>query len=219
MSHTITIAPAPLTVTAPTFYTHDGYTFYSWPVTASGWVGTDGSGSLAGSQSCSGPWTSGSYTYLGVPETISGTPGSYPTTCTGFAARNYQVTEVPGTVTILPNGTPEPPTSVVAKGGVDEASVSWTAPSDAVDTYTVTSTPGAKTCTATSVAGCTVTGLTPGTQYTFTVTSTTTSVTGPASNPSNTVLVTATAPGTNVGAYSLLSEGKLEIYCHTQPAG
>ena len=47
--------------------------------------------------------------------------------------------------------------------------------------YSVTSSPGNKTCTTTGVTSCTVTGLTNGTTYTFTVTATNAIGTGPAS--------------------------------------
>lgn len=57
----------------------------------------------------------------------------------------------------------------VVSGSLD---VSWTAPSTGtVTSYTATSTPGSRTCTS-STTSCTVTGLTNGTAYTFTVTAT-----------------------------------------------
>ena len=75
-------------------------------------------------------------------------------------------TEVP--ITTVPGA----PTDVSATAGNAEATVSWTAPSDnggsTITGYTVTSAPGGQTCT-TSETSCTVTGLTNGTAYTFTV--------------------------------------------------
>jgi len=65
------------------------------------------------------------------------------------------------------------PKNVVAtRNGSGSMSVSWTAPSTGtVDTYTVTSTPGSKTCIiAAPETTCSVTGLTNGTAYTFVVT-------------------------------------------------
>jgi hypothetical protein len=65
---------------------------------------------------------------------------------------------------------PAAPTSVSAMGGNQSATVSWTASEDATS-YVVTSNPGSFTCTTSSTT-CSVTGLTNGTAYTFTVTAT-----------------------------------------------
>ena len=89
-----------------------------------------------------------------------------------------------GSVTATPATAPGAPTNVTATVGPPvasgDAAVSWTAPASnggaTITTYTVTSSPGSKTCTSTSTAPatpattCTVTGLTNGTNYTFTVT-------------------------------------------------
>ena len=69
---------------------------------------------------------------------------------------------------------PGSPTKVTAVTGDGEVVVSWDAPVEdggsTVTGYTVSSTPGAKTCTTTGSLTCTVNGLTNGTSYTFTVT-------------------------------------------------
>ena len=68
-------------------------------------------------------------------------------------------------------GEPDPPTAVTATAGDTQASVSWTAGADngnAITNYTVTSSPDGKTCTNPSTS-CTVSSLTNGTAYTFTV--------------------------------------------------
>lgn len=71
---------------------------------------------------------------------------------------------------------PGAPTSVTATAGNLQAVVTWAAPANnggsAITLYTVTSAPEAKTCTSTGALTCTVTGLTAGTTYTFTVTAT-----------------------------------------------
>lgn len=85
------------------------------------------------------------------------------------------------------------PTSVTAVAGDGEVTVSWVAPSinsrERIEGYTVTSSEGDITeATGTHV---TVTGLTNGTTYTFTVTATNSHGTSPASEPSNEVIPTA----------------------------
>ena len=103
-----------------------------------------------------------------------------------------------------PDGTaPGAPTAVTAtprRRGV----VTWTAPNNGgstISSYTVTPYVGGVAQTPTTVTGnppapsATVTGLTNGTTYTFTVTATNAVGTGPASAPSNVVTPTAgTAP-------------------------
>ena len=73
------------------------------------------------------------------------------------------------------NAAPGAPTAVTATAGDAQAGVTWTAPASnggsAITGYTVTSSPGSKTCT-TATLGCTVTGLTNGSTYTFTVSAT-----------------------------------------------
>jgi hypothetical protein len=71
---------------------------------------------------------------------------------------------------------PGAPTTVLASTGADSSSViSWSAPSSdggsAITRYTATSS-GGQSCTTTNSTTCTITGLTNGTAYTFTVTAT-----------------------------------------------
>ncbi len=85
---------------------------------------------------------------------------------------------------------PGAPTAVTAMAGNTEVSVSFTAPASnggsAITSYTVTSNPGGLTGTG-AASPITVSGLTNGTAYTFTVTATNSAGTGTASAASNSV--------------------------------
>jgi hypothetical protein len=86
---------------------------------------------------------------------------------------------------------PGAPTAVTAAAGDGSATVSFSAPADIGDSpitgYTVTSSPGGLTASGAS-SPITVTGLTNGTAYTFTVVATNGAGNGPASAPSNSVV-------------------------------
>ncbi len=99
-----------------------------------------------------------------------------------------------------PATVPGAPTGVTGQPGNTSASVSWTAPADnggrPVTGYTVTASPGGRTCTTTGATSCSVTGLGNGAPYTFTVTATNAVGTGAASAAS--APVTPTAPAITV---------------------
>ncbi|MEZ5207553.1 MAG: fibronectin type III domain-containing protein [Acidimicrobiales bacterium] len=96
-----------------------------------------------------------------------------------------------------PFSPPGAPTAVSAVAGNTQATVSWTAPGNPgggpILDYTVTSSPGSKTCTATATS-CTVTGLVNGTSYTFTVKARNAGGQGPASAASNAVVPSGPPP-------------------------
>ena len=80
---------------------------------------------------------------------------------------------------------PGAPTLTAATAGNASVALAWTAPASnggsAITSYTVTASPGGATCT-TSGLSCTVSGLTNGITYSFTVTATNAVGTGPPSN-------------------------------------
>ena len=101
---------------------------------------------------------------------------------------------------VTPSTVPGAPTAVVAVAGNASAAVSWTAPSSnggsAITGYTVTSSPGGLTSTVgAGSTSTTVSGLTNGTAYTFTVTATNSVGTSPAGT-SKSVTPAAPAPPT-----------------------
>ncbi|MCX6388402.1 MAG: fibronectin type III domain-containing protein, partial [Solirubrobacterales bacterium] len=101
---------------------------------------------------------------------------------------------------VVPVTAPGAPTDVSAVAGNVSAAVSWTAPASdggsSITAYKVTSSPGGKTCETNGAArSCSVSGLTNGTPYTFTVVATNGVGAGSASTASS-----AVTPATNPGA-------------------
>jgi hypothetical protein len=147
----------------------------------------------AGSVTC--PGTGTSCTVSGL---TNGT--AYTFTVTATNGKGSGAASDPATVATVPGK----PTAVTATAGVAAATVSWTAAADggsAITGYLVTSAPDGKTCSTSGALSCTVSGLTNGTAYTFTVTATNGIGTGPASDPSNSVTPepAPTVPGKPTG--------------------
>jgi hypothetical protein len=140
--------------------------------------------------------------------TVSGLTNGTAYTFT-VVATNVAGNSSPSTASnsVTPTSVPRTPTNTIATAGNGSASVSWTAPSSdggsTITSYTVTSSPGGQSVTTAdgNVRSATVSGLTNGTAYTFTVIATNAYGPSLASNPSAPV-TPKTVPGapTRVGA-------------------
>jgi streptogramin lyase len=139
-----------------------------------------------GGASCT--WTSGPLSCV-VPGLTNGS--AYTVTVTATNSAGTGPASAPS-APVTPAGPPGAPTGVTAVPANAQVAVSWAAPASnngaAITTYTVTSSPGGKTCTwASGPLTCTVTGLTNGQAYTFSVTASNSAGTGPASVASSVV--------------------------------
>jgi len=138
-----------------------------------------------------------------------------------FGADNGQVGVEIWTFTSPPGA----PTAVTAVASTNSATVSWVAPSSTtvITSYTVTSNPGAFTCT-TATLSCSVSGLLSNQDYTFTVTATSALGTGAASLPSPRVrtlspqlgsLLNSLTPVTDIVSDSTLGAGSSVTVLYT----
>ena len=132
------------------------------------------------------------------------TPGTFvPTNVTATSRPRVIWTSRPGSaVKALSSHETDPrppgkPTDVTATAGDAQATVTWRPPTDpgtsAVTGYTVTATPGGRTCQTAGALTCTVLGLTNGTRYVFDVTASNAVGAGLASAPSSAVVPGAAA--------------------------
>lgn len=122
----------------------------------------DSTGILSGT-----PTTAGTYTF-----TISATNAA-GTTTTSSRTITVAANPTPPTPPAPPSPVPpSAPTNVAATAGNAQATIAWSAPVDPgsypVTSYRVTAAPGGASC-LTATTSCTITGLTNGTTYTFTV--------------------------------------------------
>ena len=119
----------------------------------------DDSGLLSGT-----PSASGTYTF-----TVSATNGNGTTSTSAITITIGAIPTPPVPPTPAPPGTP---TSVVASAGNAQASITWSPPASSgsfpVTSYRVTASPGGQSCLTVSTS-CTISGLTNGTTYTFSV--------------------------------------------------
>ncbi|WP_285552683.1 fibronectin type III domain-containing protein [Actinoplanes regularis] len=112
----------------------------------------------------------------------------------------------------VPLNAPAAPTAVRASAGNGTATVTWEAPIDLAEapaSYTAVASPGGRSCT-TNETRCTVSGLTNGTPYTFTVQATDAAgVTGPVSDASD--LVTPRQPVVKVNVKTDSAKNKITV--------
>ena len=144
---------------------------------------------------------------------VNGTPHTFTVTATNsVGTSDASVPSEP----VTPAGAPSRPAAPTAVRGDGQATVSWAAAADngaAVTGYTVSASPGSKSCTTTSALSCVVDGLSNGTGYTFTVTATNsvgTSADSPGSN-SVTPVAAATKPNAPTGVTAVRGNGQATV--------
>ena len=169
--------------------------------------GTISAGQLTGincGTACAAVYTSGSTvvltasngTFIGWGGACAGSAASCSVTMDASKAVTATFSAPGGSTTIAPT-VPGTPTGVSAIAGNGRATVTFQAPASdggsAITSYTVSASPGGNTASGSS-SPLTVTGLTNGTSYVFTVTATNAAGSGAASTSS--AAVTPVAPGT-----------------------
>src|ERR1700674_1633131 len=111
--------------------------------------------------------------------------------------------------TILANGTPPVPTGIRVVAGDGEATLTWRPPSAGapITGYTIVASPdGATTTVSAVVPAATISGLTNGTPYTFTVAAINAVGTGPASPATSAVTPTSVAQGPSVAVLPAMAD-------------
>ena len=122
--------------------------------------------------------------------------GYYITVLEQVTGSNATAAAVANSTAAVTSNIPGAPTNVVATASVGTVTITWNAPTTgaAVTSYSVSSLPAGFTCSA-STTTCTISGLTAGVYYIFTVIATNGYGSSSASGASNSVSPTATAPG------------------------
>jgi len=175
------------------------------------------------------------YTAISTPGGITATGTTSPITVTGLnPGKEYTFTVFAtnsqgaglnsvssNTITTDATAPDAPAIGTATKTGSTTATVSFTEPANnggvAVSSYTVTSNPGGITATG-SGSPISVTGLTPATAYTFTVTATNTAGTSAPSSASNQITSNAAVPGApTIGTAIKISSTSAQV-AYTAPA-
>jgi chitodextrinase len=185
-TYTLSYSPSgtPVTISASlTSYTFTGLTdgtSYRFTVTANNFIGS------------SSPSSTSNYAYFNLPITLQKIATAAGVSSSMSALRGKTLYDSAGNTSIIPISgpyslrdyflnksfippytVPDVPTNVIAVAGNQQATVSWTAPANnggtVIKDYTITSEPSVSIPTTSSTSA-TVTGLTNGTSYRFTVT-------------------------------------------------
>ncbi len=158
--------------------------------------------------------------------TVTGLTSGTPYTFTVVAANAVGPGPASAPASATPVAPPPPPTApgaptgLVATPGNGQVGLTWVAPASTggspITGYTATASPGGATCTAGgSTFNCTVTGLTSGTPYTFTVVAANAVGPGPASAPASATPVAPppppTAPGAPTGLVATPGNGQVGL--------
>jgi hypothetical protein len=166
-THTATLVPLPGPPTGVTALPGNAEIMVSWTAPAVGApIIAYNVTATAGGFTCA---TTGATSCI-VTGLSNGTPYSFTVTATNpVGTGDPSLASNSATPLLVPGR----PTAVSGIAGDTTVDVTWTAPADtgasSIGGYTVAASPGIRTCSTAGSIGCTVTGLTNGTVYTFTV--------------------------------------------------
>ncbi|MEI8082794.1 MAG: fibronectin type III domain-containing protein, partial [Actinomycetes bacterium] len=165
---------------------------------------SDGGAAISGYTVSTSPASAGCITAgtlsCSVPGLTNGTGYTFTVTATNAAGTGPA--SVP--VTSTPRTVPGAPTGLAATAGNTQVALTWTAPASdggaTITGYAVSATPGGATCQTNGALGCTISSLTNGTTYTFTVTATNAAGTGAASGEATATPIAVPGPPTGLTA-------------------
>ncbi|HEY0492053.1 MAG TPA: fibronectin type III domain-containing protein, partial [Candidatus Dormibacteraeota bacterium] len=181
-------ATAPAAPTAVMGTPGDGQATVSWTAPSD-----DGGSAITGYTVTASDGTTATAGGSALSATVSGLTNGTPYTFTVVATNGVGNSVASGpSGSVTPRTVPGAPTAVSATAGSSKATVSWSAPADdggsPIINYTVSASGGTSVTTPdASTLSTDVTGLTPGTAYTFTVVANNAAGPGPASTPSGSV--------------------------------